>query len=451
MPAKKLRIELPRLHPAQQQIVSEARRFNVLACGRRFGKSLLGVDRLVKPVLEGYPTGWFSPTYKMLLIQWRAIQEVLAPVIVSRSNSEFRLECKGKGSVTMFSLDGDVSDTVRGRAFKNIVVDEAALVRDLRKVWQNTLRPTLADHRGDCWFLSTPRGMNDFKFLFDRGQDSEREDWASWQMPTSSNPFIDPAEIESARQDLTEAAFSQEYLAGWISWEGAVFRRVMEAATAERRDGPEEGHEYIIGADWGRSNDYTVFTVIDTTARRMVDMDRSNKVDYVVQRHRLQALYEKWRPKQIIAEANSIGQPIIEVLMREGLPVKGFVTTNASKAMIVEALQVALDKQNIAILDDPVLLGELQAFACEQLPGGLMRYSAPSGCHDDCVIALCLCMSVLDPPISNSFTQWERFYKGEAKAQPTAARQSQPIPPPVQPRPLAHDPAFIRRTLMRGV
>src|SRR5205814_773463 len=130
----------------------------------------------------------------------------------------------------------------------------------------------------------------------DRGQDPEREDWASWQMPTASNPFIDPAEIEAARQDMTEAAFNQEFLAQFVNWEGAVFRRVMEAATAERKDEPEEGHEYVIGADWGRSTDFTVFSVIDLTARAMVDMDRSNRVDYVVQRGRLQALYDRWRP-----------------------------------------------------------------------------------------------------------------------------------------------------------
>src|SRR5258707_1085606 len=80
-----------------------------------------------------------------------------------------------------------------------------------------------------AWFLSTPKGMNYFKVLFDLGQDSERDDWASWQKPTVANPFIDPAEIGAAQQDLTEAAFNQEYLALFVNWEGSVFRRVGEA------------------------------------------------------------------------------------------------------------------------------------------------------------------------------------------------------------------------------
>jgi hypothetical protein len=209
-------------------------------------------------------------------------------------------------------------------------------------------------------------------------------------MPTSTNPHIAAEEIEAARADMTESAFSQEFLAAFVNWEGAVFRRVAECATAERKDKRELGHEYVIGCDWGRSRDYTVLTVLDVTACAMVDMDRSNKVDYVVQRGRLQALCDRWKPLQVIAEQNSIGQPIIEELQRSGLPVQPFVTSNSSKAVIIESLALAFEQGTISILPDPILLGELQAFGAEQLPGGMLRYGAPGGAHDDCVVSLAL-------------------------------------------------------------
>jgi hypothetical protein len=455
----KLKIELPAPHAGQRQVLAEARRFNVVCCGRRFGKTVLGIDRIVKPALEGFNVAWFSPTYKMLMESWREIQKVLEPVIVTRNNSEYRLELRGGGSIVMFSLDVEVSQTTRGRAFKCVVIDEAALVKNLRGAWEGAIRATLADHRGDAWFLSTPRGMGDFKSFFDRGQDPEREDWAAWQMPTSANPHIALKEIEAARQEMAEAMFNQEFLAQFVSWEGAVFRHILEAATAERRDGPEPGHEYVIGADWGRTTDFTVFVVIDATARAMVDMDRSNKVDYVVQRGRLQALYEKWRPTKIIAEQNSIGQPIIEQLQRDGLPVHAFTTTNASKAIIIEGLQLAFEQGTIAILNDPVLLGEVQAFAGEQLPGGLIRYGAPSGQHDDTVIALALAWSPLHRSVDSAGTL--KWYEEEAlaKAQGLPSPQTEytaahsesllpsatPAQPPVRPQPLALDPAYIRK------
>lgn len=60
-------------------------------------------------------------------------------------------------------------------------------------------------------------------------------------------------------------------------------------------------------------------------------MDRSKQVDYVVQRGRLQAMYEKWKPQVIIAEANSIGGPVIEQLRRENLPVRPLTTPAARR------------------------------------------------------------------------------------------------------------------------
>jgi hypothetical protein len=390
-----VQIQLPRPHPAQARVISEARRFNTLACGRRWGKSTLGIDRLVKPVLEGYACAWFSPSYKLLMEAWRALQDVLGPVLVSKNNAEFRLELRGNGSITMFSLDTEVSDSVRGRAFKTVVVDEAALVRNLRETWEGAIRPTLADHRGDAWFLSTPRGMNDFKLFYDRGADPEREDWASWQMPTSTNPHISADEIEAARRDMTEASFQQEFEACFVSWEGQVFRHVAECATAQPQSKRIEGHNYVVGVDWGKSLDFTVFSVVDLNTKSMVELDRSNQVDYVLQRQRLQALCQRWKPSQVIVEMNSIGTPIFEELQRAGLPVQPFVTSNASKAQAVEALALAFEQRSIAILPDPVLLSELQAYAAEPLPGGALRYSAPSGQHDDTVIALALAWSAV--------------------------------------------------------
>jgi hypothetical protein len=382
-------LTLPRPHSGQQQVIDPARRFNVLACGRRWGKSTLGIDRVVNRSLQGQPCGWFGRSYKSLLDVWRELASTLQPVIVDKSESERRLQLMGGGVIEAWSLDS-LGDNARGRKYGLAVVDEAALVVQLEQIWQGTLRPMLADLRGGAWFLSTPRGMNDFKRFFDRGQDPQRREWGSWQMPTSSNPYIDPGEIESARADMSEAMYSQELLAQYLSWEGAVFRRVNEAARAPFGAERQADHAYCIGVDWGRSVDYTVFSVFDATARTMVELDRSNRMDYVIQRDRLRALCEKWRPGVVLAEANSIGQPIIEQLWRDGLPVKGFNTTNANKALIIEGLALAFERGEIAILRDPVLLAELQVFSAEQLPSGMLRYAAPQGSHDDTVVSSAL-------------------------------------------------------------
>jgi Terminase RNaseH-like domain/Terminase large subunit, T4likevirus-type, N-terminal len=391
--SKEIKLQLTALHPAQLQVTQQAKRFNVVCCGRRWGKTVLGMDRLIHPALQGKPVAWFAPNYRLLAEVWRELQATLGPVITRTNQQEWRIELRGGGVVEMWSLDSP--DSGRGRAYSVVVVDECAMVPDLNQAWLQTIRPMLTDYQGHAWFLSTPKGMNYFKALFDRGQDPERPDWASWQMPTAGNPRIDPDEIASARLDLTEAAFSQEYLAQFVNWEGSVFRRVGEAAIAVPRTQPEAGHHYVIGCDWGRSNDYTVFVVLDTTARTVVAMDRSNRVDYALQCGRLRALYDFWNPRQVIAEQNSIGQAVIEQLTRDGLRIQPFTTTNASKAQAVEALALAFERSEIRILNDAVLVSELVAYQAERLPSGLMRYGAPCGQHDDCVMALAIAWSMV--------------------------------------------------------
>ncbi len=70
--------------------------------------------------------------------------------------------------------------------------------------------------------------------------------------------------------------------------------------------------------------------------------------------------------------------------------VSGIQITNAIKTNLVEGLSLAFEQGQIEILDDPVLIGELQAYESERLPSGLVRYNAPDGLHDDCVSALML-------------------------------------------------------------
>ena len=390
---KQIILQLPAPHRAQLQVIQQAQRFNVVCCGRRWGKTVLGMDRLIHPALRGKPVAWFAPNYRLLSDVWRELQATLQPVMARLSQQERRIELHGGGVIEMWSLDSP--DAGRGRAYAVVVIDECALVPNLEQAWTQTIRPMLTDLRGGAWFLSTPKGMNYLKALFDHGQDPTQVDWASWQMPTGENPHIDAAEIDAARRDITEAAFNQEYLALFISWEGSVFRRVGEAATASARTQRETGHQYVLGCDWGRSNDYTVFVVLDVTAQTVVALDRSNRVDYLVQCERLKALCESWQPMQVIAEQNSIGQPMIEQLSREGLRIYPFTTTNASKAQAIEAVALAFERGEIRILNDPVLVSELVAYQAERLPSGLLRYGAPSGQHDDTVMALAMAWSAV--------------------------------------------------------
>ena len=386
-----LRLEFPRPHPAQGRVIAEAKRFNVLCCGRRWGKTELGMDRVCRTALAGGKAGWFAPTYKYSAPVYRELESRLHTALTSSNKTDGMLRLVTGGEIEVWTLDSP--DAGRSRAYKLIVVDEAAMIAKMRDAWQQALRPTLADYQGDAWFLSTPKGIaSAFHEFFQRGQDPLQPDWASWHMPTSTNPHIVTSEIESARQDMTDLAFAQEYLAEFVSWEGAVFRRIRDAVMAEA---VLNIPAVVIGVDWGRTNDYTVFTALSATGH-VLGLDRFRGMEYALQRMRLAEFWRKHGSRSVIvAEANSMGGPVIEQLQRDGLPVHAFVTTSASKSAIIEALALAFERAIIHIPEDIVLIGELQAFEGQPSPSGMVRYAAPEGMHDDTVMSLAIAWSGL--------------------------------------------------------
>ncbi len=387
-------LTLPRPHPGQEEVIRTCARFNVLACGqqsRRFGKTTLGIDRCVTPDVLRYPVGWFSPTYKMLLEVWREALRLLKPIAVRVSASDHRIENIAGGVLEFWSLDNP--DSARGRKYKRIIVDEAAMVPDLMDAWQYVLRPTLVDYSGDAYFLSTPKGRGGFWQMFQWGQNPDVSEWASWQMPSSVNPRLAQSEIDEMKSTLPESAYRQEIEAAFLEDGGSVFRNAAACLTAPLDVTPEQhaGHALVMGCDWARESDFTCLSVGCATCRCEVARDRFNQVDYHVQTQRLRALAERWGVKSILTELNSIGQPVFEMLQRMGLPVVGFNTTGTTKPPLIENMALAFERSEWQWQADPVWTAELEAYERTVNPTtGRSSYSAPSGAHDDTVVCRAL-------------------------------------------------------------
>lgn len=357
-------------------------------CGRRFGKTHLGIV-LSSLAAEGWPVGWFSPTYKALSESWREARVMLYDGITNVNVQDRRLEL-GSGSIEFWSLDSP--DAPRGRKYKRAIVDEAAMIPQFQYAWQNVIRPMLTDYRGDGFWLSTPKGMNFFKQGFDYGQDPLMEDWASWQFPTSANPFLPADEVEKARTELPELTFRQEYLAEFLQSEGAVFRNVEANLIAQvSTPAAHAGHRIVMGVDWAQKEDFTAISTFCATCRTELALDRFNKIQWDFQRERLKSAYRKWAVSEALAEENSIGSPNIEALQREHLAVKPFTTTAASKPPLIQSLALAFERNEAKWLPDAVAKAELVAYESKvSAVTGRPSYSAPEGMHDDTVIARAL-------------------------------------------------------------
>ena len=205
-----MEIRVPKPHINQQFILDHAKRFNIIKAGRRFGKSAM-IKRLSKPALQfGQFVGIWTPTYKDVSEVWKDLNATFFPAIKKKNEQLKQIETVTGGIIDFWSMDDPNSG--RGRKYHKAILDEFAKAKNNKEAWQETIRPTLTDFKGDAWFLSTPKGKNNYFYTLET-QMKDQLDWSFFKYTTYDNPFIDPAEIDSARNQLDEITFNQEYLA----------------------------------------------------------------------------------------------------------------------------------------------------------------------------------------------------------------------------------------------
>jgi len=374
---KELIIKLNEPHEGQQKVLSEAKRFNVLDCGRRWGKSALAVNLLAETSLGGEPVGYFTPTYKLLDGTYTECLDALSPIIARKNEHQF-IELITGGRIEFWSLENQLAG--RSRKYKRSIIDEAAFTKNLWQRWTESIRPTLTDLKGDAWFLSTPRGKNDFYKLFTKGKQEEKN-WMSWQMSTYTNPYIDDAEINDAKFDLPELAFAQEYLAQFNDNAANPFgSQFINACTKELSNLPAE----YWGIDLAKSVDWTVLIGLDINGH-VAKFFRFQK-DWLQTKNFITSIIHKNKP--IIIDSTGVGDAIVEELQRYFNSMHGFKYTSQSKQQLMEGLASAIHKGEVGYPAGHIK-DELEIFEYVFTSTGV-KYSAPDGFHDDCVNALAL-------------------------------------------------------------
>jgi hypothetical protein len=382
------RIALPALHPLQAEIASSPAKRKVVVAGRRFGKTFMGAVMGASALLAGKRVLIASTSQDQADIFWRYLRQWLADLYLNGGaykNETKRLITFGTGSIRVKT--GSDPDVLRGEDADLLILDECAYLDP--DAWTLVGAPMLADRNGEAVFISTPLRRNWFYHLFTRAKADDTGRWAAWHATTFDNPHLSADAVKELAADMTHEAYQQEIMAQFLEGQGAVFRNIDVCATAQRVP-PYEGH-FVMGVDTAQQQDYTVLTVIDAHAGRMVDLDRFNKVSWESYRGRVRAMAERWNVQSIIFEINSVGSPNFEALANDGLPVVAFATTPQSKPPLIESLALAFERGEIAVLDDDTLLGELGAYERKVSPvTGRSQYSAPGGMHDDCVMSLAL-------------------------------------------------------------
>lgn len=366
-----MRIEIPEPHENQQKILDCESRFRVVLCGRRFGKSELSQIEIITNALQGRYVAYITPTYQLARVFFDKLTKILP---FENNKSELTIRFPNDGEVSFFT--GERLDNLRGRKFHLAVIDEASFIPNLEDGWQNSIRPTLTDYKGRAIFLSTPKGKNFFYSLFMK---SGEPDWIGFKFSTYDNPYIDKTEIDDARLSLPEVVFEQEYMANPAENAANPFG----SAYIKQCTFPlSQSVPVVFGIDLAKSTDWTVIT----------GLDQNGSVAY------FERFQKDWRQTKqhivnlpripVLIDSTGVGDPIFEDLQRDGLNVTGFKFSQTSKQQLMEGLASAIQQRKITFPDGPIVQ-ELEVFEYQYTASGV-KYSAPSGFHDDCVMSLAL-------------------------------------------------------------
>lgn len=332
-----------------------------------------------------------APTFPLVREDWLIAEDVLRDVIVKKTQSDMKMELRWIGTLEFKSAERD-DEGLRGAGLDCAVIDEASRIS--RKSWEQGLRPALADKLGEAIFISTPKGRNWFYDIFLQGKDGVGG-FKSWHYATNTNPYFPQEEWEVIKKTTPEMVLRQEFLAEFLEDDAAVFRGI-NGCIRGKLEKANDNEYYTIGVDLGKYNDFTVITVIKNRGCQLVEIYRTNKTSWTLQKEMIKGVCRNFRKHLLILDSTGLGDPIADDLRRDGINIKDYKFTNTTKEYLVEQLGIAIEQGLISIPDvekTQFLINELKSFSYEVLPSGRIRYEAPEGLHDDGVVSLGLAVS----------------------------------------------------------
>ncbi len=346
-------------HPAQEEVARDGHRFRVLDAGRRFGKTELAVFEMLGKACarDGNDVAYIAPTYQQARdLAWDKLKSYGRPVAdrVNESRLEIMVRTKDGGNSRIILRGWESIETLRGIRLAFVVMDEVAMMRGFWQSWQEVVRPTLTDLKGEALFISTPKGFNHFYDLFCLEQ--KDPDYKSFRFTTYDNPYIPRDEVDKARVELTEDRFAQEYLGDFRKMEGLVYKE-FDRKRHVFTGNPQNVVETVCGVDFGFTNPCAALKI-------QIDADGTWWV--------VQEFYKRGKTNQEIIEyVRTFGaseyypdpaEPDrIEEMSRAGLPVR---EVNKDVAAGIDAVHNLFRKDRLRIHASCVnTLAELETYA----------------------------------------------------------------------------------------
>jgi len=391
-----------KLHHAQQKIIdaynSKKYKTIIVAAGRRFGKSKLMAFLLIFlcSTQKNKKYAVIAPFYSNARIIYREIKNYIEKnnilsKLVKRTVESPYMAIEFKTGCTIDFRSADNPTSIRGESYHLVILDEAAFIKD--DVVKYVIKPLLLDYDAPLIEISTPNGYNHFYESYLMGVNKQNRH-ISFKFPSWDNPYISNRAIEEIKQEVGEDSpvWKQEYCAEFIDDNEAVFKweyiqQCIDGTINLLKSG-EKGHQYVMGVDLAKFDDYTAITILDVGVKpyKLVYFERFNLMPYSFVADKVKELYQLFNKPQVCIDATGPGAAVIEQI--EPLNPIGFTFTSKNKLPLITKLQTSIVKKEILFPYIDTLITELKYFKYVKRKTQLSCEG--KGQHDDCVISLAL-------------------------------------------------------------
>jgi hypothetical protein len=242
-------------HKYQFEIHANLKRFSVLVCHRRFGKTFLAINALIDAAVrspkENGRYGYVAPYLKQAKqVSWDYLKRFALQIPGTSANeSDLSIDFPNSARVRLYGSDN--GESMRGLYFDGVVMDEVADMR--METWPEIIRPALADRKGWCLFIGTPKGLNQFHDLYQHALTNDT--WYAGMFRVDETDVLDKEEVALAKETMTENQYRQEFLCDFsASIDNALITidKVTDASAIKRTQGEVEGSPRVLGVDVAR-------------------------------------------------------------------------------------------------------------------------------------------------------------------------------------------------------
>lgn len=380
----KVKIERPNLTEYQKEFLYNPERFTIVEASTKCGKTFSMLWWLFEQANDVKKNGaqfwWIAPVYSQAQIAFNRLRRVVEEYGIFTINISHLTITLPTGVVIAFK-SAEKADNLYGDDVYASVFDEATRARE--DAWF-ALRSTLTKTRGKCKIIGNTKGKKNWVYKLGQKARAGEKDYAyfrvtAWDAVKAG--ILMQEEIEQAQRDLPEHVFKELYLAE-PSEDGQNPFGLQHIANAVQFD-VLNTKIVSFGIDLAKSFDWTV----------IVGLDQLGNIAYFkrFQKDWLQTKAEITRVvgnTYCVVDSTGVGDSIVEDLQKTCRNVEGFKYTSESKQKLMEGLAFALQNNKVKVLNG-VMREEMEAFEFEYSQRGV-KYSAPSGVHDDCVNALAL-------------------------------------------------------------